>query len=332
MFFDPERAYSPSSFPKWLGYIALLFVVFVAGVCVGNAETEEVPESQQVVVGPTAIPIPEPIDYPTPTPFSIDDYPEYLGVVGDCDLALTWRGLAGVTEADYAEMGRRDGCSEQRVQESLLYFHIWQKVARNSIATEDAAIALGIPTPTHEPSPTLFTDDPTGRCSASPDCALEVSSSELEDYYRSDSSYWDLSMADGRGAGAGKHIFTANSKTDAGYYITWIEREGVGVQLVEMVAPLPMACSDWESFANVRYNLVDIMQLTIPSPLESRDSHSLYDAGCSLTTSNNKASSVINGVLASVNYVDVEDIRLLDFTFWPCGERAENGACQWSKS
>ena len=206
MFYDPERAYSSLPFKK-IGYIALLIVVFIAGVAVGSAEPEQVPESPQAIVGPTVAPIPEPIDLPTPTPFSIDDYPEYLGVVGDCDLALTWRGLAGIAETDYAELGRRDGCSEQRVQESLLYFHIWQKVARNSIATEDAAIALGIPTPTHEPSPTLFTDDPTGRCSASPDCALEVSSSELEDYYRNDSSYWGLEYGRGKRSGSGKAHF-----------------------------------------------------------------------------------------------------------------------------
>lgn len=356
MFYDPNKQKTNLPIFKWLGFGALLFFVFVAGVCVGSAEIEEQPspESQQaIVVDSTATPIPVPTDRTFPTsaprptstpaptsaqkptpivPVSIDEHPEYLGVVGDCDLALTMRGLAGITEADYAELGRRDGCTEQRVQESLRFFHIFQGVARDSVATEDAAIAAGVPTPTHEPAPTLFTDDPTGRCSASPDCALEVSSSELEDHYRSYSDRWNLKMAEGSGAGAGKRIYTANSKTDAGYYVTWIEREGVGVQLVEMVAPLPMACSMFESFANVQSNLANLMELTIPPPVELNYFGRTYQIGCGLTSSQSKVSDVVNGVLVTVNYVDVEDIRLLDFTFWPCGERAENGACQWSKS
>ena len=320
MFYDPERAYSPSSLLKGLGFAALLFVVFVVGVCVGNAEIEEQPSSepqQTSGVGPTPTYIPVDINSPE---FKIH------GVwIGDCRLLIFTDIFVSLSEEEYEDILRRERCSEERIEELLATFAESQVEGRthlNRVATEG----------NYWIEPTQTTQDTTGRCSASPDCSLEVSSSELEDYYRSDSSRWDLSMTEGRGAGAGKRIFTANSKTDAGYYVTWIEREGVGVQLVEMVAPLPMACSDWESFANVRYNLVDLMQLTISSPIEPRDPHNLYDLGCYLTSSNNKINLVINGVLASANYVDVEDIRLLDFTFWPCGERAENGRCQWYKS
>ena len=337
MFYDPNKQRTNLPILKWLGYAAILFFVFIMGVAVGSTETEETPTPESVnppvQIAPTATPIPVPTakkfptSAPTPTHIPVDitspEFNIYGARIGDCRLLISNRIFVSLSKDEYEDILRRERCSEERIEELLAVFAEGQAEAR---------AYLGIDVPVVRTPTSLPIQDTTGRCSASPDCALEVSSSELEDYYRSDSSRWDLTMVEGSGAGAGKRIFTANSKTDAGYYITWIEREGVGVQLVEMVAHLPMACSMFESFANVQSNLANLMKLTIPPPVELNYFGRTYQIGCSLTSSQSKVSDVVNGVLVTVNYVDVEDIRLLDFTFWPCGEREESGACQWSKS
>ena len=169
--------------------------------------------------------------------------------------------------------------------------------------------------------------DTPARCSLSPDCALGVSSSKLEQKY--DDGVWDLEMVEGSGAGAGKRIYTVNHKADSSYYITWIEREGVGVQLVEMVAHLPDACEFELSGPFVLTNLSNLMQLVIPN-LEPQVSQHMYATGCDLSPSHTKVDSVINGVVMQISYVDFGS-GMLDITFWPCGTITEQGVCQWPR-
>ena len=159
MFYDPERAYSSLPFKK-IGYIALLIVVFIAGVVVGSAETEEVPESQQVVVGPTAtsIPVPTakkfPTSAPTPTLIPVDihspEFKIYGAKIGDCRLLISTSIFVSLSKEEYEEALRRERCSEERIEELLATFADGQAEAR-------AHLGMGppvIPTPTLDALPT----------------------------------------------------------------------------------------------------------------------------------------------------------------------------------
>ena len=207
------------------------------------------------------------------------------------------------------------------------------------VKEELEALIGPIATPT-SPSPTN-TAVLSDRCSLTPGCHLQVANADLLGRYSeagSEAGFWDFEEHLGEGLGEGKHIFNAYHKTQP-YYVTWIAREGVGVQLVEMIVALPDGCNFLSAGIFVERELDELLYLVIPEPWQSAYDRELYGVWCYLydNPALNERVSVMNDVVVKMNYLTWRDepsaplTEVLAVAFWPCGKKSD-GTCQWTRS